>query len=236
MKFKKYESFGNDFIVLEKEKLTNKTIISLCDRHKGVGGDGVLILTQIKNQSFRLTIFNADGSEASMCGNGLKIVGKYLKEKYPSKPFFWIKVKEKFYQVFANENEVMVKMPMPTKVEIDKYSAYQIGKLHMLVENVEEENIRLLASIYPNFNVSSYFIKSVNSVSFRTYEVGVGFTLSCGSASCCLFKLLIDQGYPYNELYVETRGGTFKLIRKDNSLYLTGNPRMVFKGEYCDEI
>ena len=118
MKFKKYESFGNDFIVLEKEKLTNKTIISLCDRHKGVGGDGVLILTQIKNQSFRLTIFNADGSEASMCGNGLKTVGKYLKEKYPSKPFFGLRLRKNFIKFLLMKMKLWLKCQCPLKLKL----------------------------------------------------------------------------------------------------------------------
>ena len=239
MKFKKYESNGNDFIVLITTSNINKKNISrLCDRHYGIGADGVLVLKKLKNQSFSLSIFNADGSEASMCGNGLKIIGKCLKEEYSSIPFFWVKIKNQSFQIFVKDNYVKVYIPLAKKVNDEGYPIYEIGNTHMLVETIEEDKQLLLAELYPEVNVSSYVLKKSNiyNVFLRTYEVGVGFTKSCGSASICLYSLLIDQGYKGDVLHVLTAGGEFDLMRKGNRLVLTGYPKMLFIGEFNDEI
>lgn len=240
MKFLKYESNGNDFIILiNTSNINAKKITILCDRHKGVGADGVLTLFENKNQSFSLDIYNADGSKALMCGNGLKIIGRYLKDHYPNYPFFWVKVCNKSYQIFANKEEVKLFVPLPKKVNKGKQVIYDIGNLHMLVENLTEDKQLLLAKLYPNVNVSSYIIKKnlkIKSVFLRTYEVGVGFTLSCGSASLCLYKLLIDNGYKENKLNIITPGGGFLLGKKGNHLILTGKPKFLFEGEWNDEI
>jgi len=239
MNFLKYESIGNDFIILiNASNISEKKITILCDRHKGVGADGVLVLSKIKNQSFSLDIYNADGSKASMCGNGLKIIGRYLKDNNPSHSFFWVKVENRSYQIFVDKNEVKLYLPLPKKVKLGKHPIYKIGNLHMLVENLKEDEHLLLAKLYPNVNVSSYIVKKnlKKSVFLRTYEVGVGFTLSCGSASLCLFKLLIDNGYKEKTLEVSTRGGSFLLINKGKWIVLTGTPKFIFKGELNDEI
>lgn len=240
MKFLKYESNGNDFIILiNTSNICAEKITILCDRHRGVGADGVLMLSKNKDQSFSLDIYNSDGSKASMCGNGLKICGRYLKDYYPNYPFYWVKVCGKSYQIFVNKEKVKLFMPIPKKVKIDKRIIYDIGNLHLLVENLNEDEQILLAKHYPKINVSSYKIKKnlkIKSVFIRTYEVGVGFTLSCGSASLCLYKLLIDQGYKENKLNVATLGGEFSLHKKGNRLVLTGNPKFIFEGEWNNEI
>lgn len=80
--FWKYHGLGNDFIVVDRrpagEALTADRVIALCDRHRGVGADGVLTLWADAEGAARMQIQNADGSDAIMCGNGLRCCARYL--------------------------------------------------------------------------------------------------------------------------------------------------------------
>src|SRR3954463_3651245 len=88
MRFAKYHGLGNDFLVVDlraaKADLAAKvqdpaTVVALCDRQFGVGGDGVLaVLPPIAGDDARMRVLNSDGSEAEMCGNGLRCVVQWL--------------------------------------------------------------------------------------------------------------------------------------------------------------
>ncbi len=82
MKFYKYHGLGNDYIVIDpretKISLDKPTIKLICDRNFGVGSDGILYGPEIKDNYFKLRIFNPDGSEAEKSGNGLRIFSRYL--------------------------------------------------------------------------------------------------------------------------------------------------------------
>lgn len=84
--FSKMQATGNDFIIINY--LENKTEYSykllsqfLCDRHFGVGADGIIIIEKSNIADVKMRIFNKDGSEAEMCGNGIRCLGKYIYEK-----------------------------------------------------------------------------------------------------------------------------------------------------------
>jgi len=89
--FSKLEGLGNDFILLDGLKkeliLTKARALKLCDRHFGIGADGILLLLKPKSRGadFRMRIFNADGSEAEMCGNGIRCLARYLFDRGLSK-------------------------------------------------------------------------------------------------------------------------------------------------------
>ena len=82
MKFTKMQGAGNDFVVIDaKNNRTNwkELAIKMCDRHYGIGADGLLLSLPSKNGDFKMRIFNADGSESAVCGNGLRcLVSHYL--------------------------------------------------------------------------------------------------------------------------------------------------------------
>ena len=82
IKFTKMQGTGNDYIIIDgrKQKIPNlkKISISMCDRHYGIGSDGVLILLDSRTANYRMRIINPDGSEAEMCGNGIRCFAKYL--------------------------------------------------------------------------------------------------------------------------------------------------------------
>ncbi|HEX2678145.1 MAG TPA: diaminopimelate epimerase [Polyangiales bacterium] len=76
--FSKYEGLGNDFVVTETS-VDAKQAVAICDRHRGVGADGVLIVGK-KGDRFSMTVINADGSQPEMCGNGIRCVALFLVE------------------------------------------------------------------------------------------------------------------------------------------------------------
>ncbi len=85
--FAKYQALGNDYLVIDPNKtkinLTVEQIKLICDRHFGIGSDGILYGPIIENSQMTVKIFNPDGSEAEKSGNGLRIFARYLyEEKY----------------------------------------------------------------------------------------------------------------------------------------------------------
>ena len=85
----KYEGLGNDFVVLDRRAsgvdVSPSASRALCDRRRGVGADGVLVLLPSKRAAARMVVHNADGSLAEMCGNGLRCVAKYLLDREPGR-------------------------------------------------------------------------------------------------------------------------------------------------------
>ena len=85
IKFTKMEGIGNDYVYIDctKRELKNKTELAkiLSRRHFGVGSDGLILIEESKIADFKMQIFNVDGSEAEMCGNGIRCVGKYVYDK-----------------------------------------------------------------------------------------------------------------------------------------------------------
>ncbi|HOD13543.1 MAG TPA: diaminopimelate epimerase [Spirochaetota bacterium] len=82
MKFTKMQGTGNDYLIIDSRKRSvpnlKKLAVSISNRHYGVGSDGILILLNSKTADYRMRIFNPDGSEAEMCGNGIRSFAKYL--------------------------------------------------------------------------------------------------------------------------------------------------------------
>lgn len=85
MKFTKMQGIGNDYVYINcfEEKVVNPAELSvrLSDRHFGIGGDGIILIEPSQTADCRMDIYNADGSQAMMCGNGIRCVGKYVYER-----------------------------------------------------------------------------------------------------------------------------------------------------------
>lgn len=85
MNFYKYHGLGNDFIIIDNRdnniNLTKEDIIALCHRNYGIGADGIILVENSKELDIKMTIYNADGSQAEMCGNATRCFAKYVYEK-----------------------------------------------------------------------------------------------------------------------------------------------------------
>lgn len=117
MNFTKMHALGNDYIVINtinKENMSN-SIKELCDRHFGIGADGVLLVKKSEKADFKMEIYNADGSRAQMCGNGIRCFAKYVYDKrMTGKTELLIETDAGVRKVwFAQENLVSVDMGAP---------------------------------------------------------------------------------------------------------------------------
>lgn len=86
LEFTKMHGLGNDFIIIDATRETpfednSKAAVALCDRNFGIGADGIILIVPSEKEDIKMRIFNSDGSEAEMCGNGIRCFAKYVYEK-----------------------------------------------------------------------------------------------------------------------------------------------------------
>lgn len=123
--FVKYSGNGNDFVILKDDViLSEKDIIHLCDRHFGVGADGVMTLGKSDKGDARMRIFNADGGEAEMCGNGLRCLATYFDTvASEKKDSYLIETMNALYPVFRKGQSFALEM-----TEIKEQELYDLSE------------------------------------------------------------------------------------------------------------
>jgi diaminopimelate epimerase len=86
LRFSKYEGLGNDFVIVDNAELSVAQAVTLCDRHRGIGADGVLLFASAQAGAPRMRVINADGSRPEMCGNGLRCVALHAVRRGGAEP------------------------------------------------------------------------------------------------------------------------------------------------------
>ena len=119
MHFTKLVASGNDFILLDlrnKNKIVNLNKITklICNRKFGIGADGLLVLEKSKKTDVRMRIFNADGSEAEMCGNGARCVAYFIAKNKIS-----IETKAGVLNAEVNKDNVKINLTEPKNIKLD---------------------------------------------------------------------------------------------------------------------
>ena len=223
--FYKYESVGNDFILIDyfykdaefvKDKLTNSAwknfVINACKKHFGIGADGVLVLIKDSTNNYpELLIFNADGTQAETCLNGLRCAALHLREYHDIDKIFTFKMGKKFMSCAINKNIITTKIPeiiyggfknliINNKSEISGH-ILNVGNPHFIISKKVtpdwvEKNGKQIEShetfpnktnvefVWPNFDQNKNInSKSASNYNVLVYERGVGPTLSCGSGA-----------------------------------------------------
>lgn len=210
--FSKYSGCGNDFILIDNRLLnlclTPASIAKLCHRRCGIGADGVIFLNQSSTCNYQMRIFNADGSEAEMCGNGLRCLAHFIHSRDRTESHFCIEtVLRHLVEISVHRNLVTVQLPSPDAVECCKSITVDEEKicLHFLdtgvphavlfVDDIEEERrfslaprIRFHQAFRPRgANVNFAKILDDHSIAVRTYERGVEQeTLACGTGAAAV--------------------------------------------------
>lgn len=231
MKFAKYEGIGNDFIICEENKLD---VVKLCDRNRGIGADGVILINDRDKEIIDIAIYNSDGSVASTCGNGLRCVGAYL-HNTNNKNEFKIRTISSTYNVkFLDNNEYEVEFPKVNAINKENnYYIVSSGNLHVFTINtVDFNNFVNEVRNYYDANVEVVEILDKDCIKFRVNERGVGETLACGSACVAIVSALYNDNLINNEVRCVMKGGTLKVKINDNSVSLIGEANFIFKGEY----
>ena len=209
--FSKYQGAGNDFILIDRRQvavcvLSPQLIAHLCNRRTGIGADGVLTLETSCIADYKMRIFNADGSEPSMCGNGVRCVMAYLKEKEQIDQAR-IEIAGRILRCKCQNQNICVELGAPLNVrkaveltvDSQKLVVHLVntGVAHavIFVQDVATtpvlnwgRAIRVHDAFAPEgVNVNFAQISDKGHLLVRTYERGVeGETLCCGSGAAAV--------------------------------------------------
>ncbi|QVK18755.1 diaminopimelate epimerase [Mycoplasmatota bacterium] len=254
--FVKFEANGNNYLLILDECVNKnlhigRLIEKMSNKNFGIGSDGALILSNKYRPIPYVKIYNSDGSKASLCVNGLRIVSKYLFDtKYKEKQKLKIKTDSGIYETMNTLNNIIVKVKISNTFKEENYYFYG-KKFHLYFLNIGNNHLYLINNgdigyhffkrtlgrhlcQHFNCNVGLITPNNPNSFSIITYEKGSKLTLSCGSNICGATMLLkeIDKINEDEEIEVETLGGlTTVQIIHDEVLYC-GKARLVCKGTY----
>ena len=251
IQFTKMHGLGNDYIYIDaiknkdlKEIFTRYSLGALVrylsDRHFGIGGDGVIFLDSSTVADFKMRIFNSDGTEAEMCGNGIRSFAKYIYDNSLAKGEI-LKIetlagikeikREKYFTGINNEeiDEYVVNMGQPkvwgkTELEIldNKIETINIsiGNPHavIFVENVDNIQIDKIGPIIENYkyfpqktNVEFVQILDKNLIKVRVWERGSGETLACGTGSCAAVIAGVTNNLTKRKVKVLLQGGELEI-------------------------
>lgn len=260
LKFWKYEGAGNDFIMIDgrsdDRELRADTVRRLCDRHFGIGADGLMILLSQEGYDFRMRYFNSDGSEAAMCGNGgrcMALFADHMGIRGDSKRFIGVDG-EHLSRILTREGDsAVIELGLQNVDGFefgDKSFFLNTGVPHYVefVDGVADVDVAALGREIRNeerfnagggTNVNFVEIVGDGAITVRTYERGVeGETLACGTGAtaAAIATHLYKQG-DRNAFTVSVPGGVLEVrFATDDhqhfrEVVLTGPARRVFGGE-----
>lgn len=257
MIFYKMEGLGNDYIYLpDTADMAPEQVRKMSDRHFGIGGDGVVLISSSGKADFAMRIFNADGSEAEMCGNAIRCVGKLAADLGFQKKTVAIETKAGIKTVFLlPDGRVKVDMGEPEIRSIGQeitlpshhkitLAVLSMGNPHAVVfvpqitdamvcgQGPEIENHPLFAH---KTNVEFVRILDRNNIQMRVWERGAGETLACGTGACAAVVAAAAHHLTERAATVHLRGGDLAIDwdEKTNHIFKTGPANIVFKGEYA---
>lgn len=248
MRFTKMHGLGNDFVVLDDDvEVTPELVRRVCDRHFGVGADGVLQVSSGLN-GVRMGYWNADGSVAEMCGNGLRCVARRAWElEMAATPEFEIETPVGMRRVVVGPDRVSVDLGpvvLLDRVEINErwYRRVDVGNPHAVAQTdpdqVDVPGVGSLVEHHASFpqgtNVEFFTRTGENEVKMRVWERGVGETLACGTGIVAVAAVATEGSSGAAPLTVRMPGGTAEVAFTDGA-WLTGPATTVFEGRWLSE-
>ncbi|MDI6889193.1 MAG: diaminopimelate epimerase [Methanocellales archaeon] len=255
--FTKLHGNGNDFILIDEydqeiipESKKGAFAERFCARRFGVGADGVLFLSRSKHANLRMRIFNPNGSEAEMCGNGIRCVVKYaIDAGYVRLGRMVVEaiagdMKVEARKDTSNRTWVKVDMGVPRfeffekELEGHKVSAANVGVPHavIFIDDLAIPIAQIAPKIrhHPIFpeGANVNFVKvGKNILEIRTYERGVeAETLSCGTGAAASAAVANELGKVGDIVNVKTRGGVLHASLKDDHVFIEGTAETAYEG------
>lgn len=254
--FSKYSACGNDFILFDNRNLLfpecfSKVVPQLCHRQKGIGADGVILLENSPQAHYKMRIFNADGSEAEMCGNGIRCLFRFIQEMGIQEEFFNIETMLGILRVSSENQNVAVEMSDPKELRwslpLFSWEVHHLntGVPHTVVFlshidhlDVDEygSKIRFHPLFAPRGTNVNFVQVNANDLYIRTYERGVGESLACGTGATAA-ALVASKIYGLKApITVKVRSGdSLKIDFKPHEdsftqVKLIGSCQLVFRG------
>ena len=258
-KFSKMHGAGNDYIYVncfkEKVENINETAKAVSDRHFGIGSDGLVLICPSDVADFRMDMYNSDGSQAEMCGNATRCVGKYVYDRgLTDKTQITLETLAgiKILDLNVKDGEVqtvrvnmgspeLVPKNIPIDSNLDRFISEDVevdGKVY----KVDDTDSLEIEKIGPKFETHKLFPKKINTefaqivdrntIKMRVWERGAGETLACGTGACATMVAANLNGLVDDEADLVLLGGTLhiKWDKNENKVYMTGPAKFVFDG------
>lgn len=260
IKFTKMHGAGNDYIYVDTTNYPiaapEKKAIEWSKFHTGIGSDGLILIGSSDKADFSMRIFNADGSEAMMCGNGSRCVGKYVyeygltaKKKITLDTRSGIKVL-KLHVEGGKVTAVTVDMGSPLETEAvdfgDQFpfqsTRVSMGNPHLVtfVEDITQINLPEIGPQLENYhlfpdrtNVEFAQIVGKDTIRMRVWERGSGITQACGTGACATAVAAVLHGLAGRKCDIIMDGGTVTIEWEEATghILMTGPATKVFDGE-----
>ena len=260
MHFTKMHGLGNDYLYVYGEVPENieELSVKLSERHFGAGSDGMIYISPSAVADFKMRIFNADGSEAKMCGNGIRCVGKYVYDKgYTDKKNLKIETLSgirtldlqvtngKVKSVAVDMGKAEVSEDLHINIDGDEIicTPVSVGNPHAVIF-VPDIDAAPLTTLGPEMEHNAAFPEGVNTefiqvidsctLRMRVWERGSGVTMACGTGACASTAAAIKNNFCSfdEEISVILDGGTLKIrISPDYSVTMTGPAQIIYEGE-----
>ncbi len=261
--FYKMQGSGNDFILIDNRKGILKGMnlkglaVKVCDRHYSVGADGLIVIIPSKKADFKWRFFNADGSEAEMCGNGSRCTARFAHLKKMAKKSMSFETLAGTIHAHVKMNTVKVQLagatglrmniavPLDSGIRMGHFINTGVPHLVYLSRDLDYEDVdrigrttRYHTLFKPRgANVNFVQILSKHKLRIRTYERGVeGETLACGTGSVAAALIAGSLGAVSSPIEVLTRGGEKLIVSFEravdefNTIHLEGNAEVICEG------
>ncbi len=263
MKFTKMHGIGNDYVYVNcfEETVADPSAVSryVSDRHFGIGSDGLILICPSRAADCRMRMFNVDGSEGVMCGNGIRCVGKYVfdhgivhKDVITVETESGVKTlcmeveKGQVVSVRVDMGEPILTSELPEKIVVGgrelEFTGIHVGNPHA-VYFVEDVSVLDLEKFGPMFEHHGRFPDRVNSefvqvidrehVKVRVWERGSGETLACGTGAAASGVAGMMLGLLEDTVEAGLLGGKLFINwdRRVNHVFVSGPAIEVFHGE-----
>ena len=248
MDFVKVEGLGNDFIVFDGPYAPDPADTQRwCERRSGVGADGVLVIERLDDARMSMRYWNADGSEAEMCGNGLRCVARLAFDRG------WFDAREFSVETVAGNHPVTVKsnsvlafVGEPVRFRTDTLQVagqdvypFAIGNPHavIFVDDVDDIDVEDIGSaietdpMFPNrTNVEFVEILEGGGIKVRVWERGVGETPASGTGATAAAYIAHTVGEVPAPIATTLRGGTLVIDFDEVGAWMEGPAEVVFSG------
>lgn len=259
MKFTKMQGIGNDYVYVncfeETVEHPEEVARRVSDRHFGIGSDGLILICPSAVADCRMRMFNEDGSEGAMCGNGIRCVGKYVWDRgLTRKECLTIDTaagprRLELHVLGGAVESVTVDMgpvetgrPVRLEAAGENFSVVpaDAGNPHGVIFCPDPEGINLarlgpLLEVHPALgegrNIEFAACPDRGHIVLRVWERGSGITLACGTGACAVFAAALKENRCGPGVEARLPGGVLTLERRGENIFMTGPARTVFEGE-----
>ena len=263
LEFTKMNGAGNDFILLDNRagniRLNREQIVRLCDRHRGIGADGIMVLVPARTgkADWAWDFYNSDGSTGEMCGNGARCFARFVQRTIGLNRDFTFETEAGIITASFSGERVTVNLTKPKDLKLNQRVSLSTGDttIHSLntgvphaVLYVPDADKAMVMSLGPEIRRHAHFgprgtnvnfvqVLGRNHIRVRTFERGVeGETLACGTGVCASAMISARVHQFASPVKVQVQGGdTLEVSFKDNGEFeevrLSGPADFVFVGQ-----